>query len=430
MSLSVNPPSAVAPSYSPEPGNDEQTPLTKYRAFSGNRTRKSGRDNVILTGQDEQANVPTYGPSALIGGSVSLEDGESVSKVALEIKGTIEFMAADSMVTQTIFAEHSILWSMEHSAGAASPSTVPFLAHLPAQFEYNKATYPLPPSYSVSADGGVYAKIVYSLAVTVSRARGRKLAFLSPNSKNTCVAITTSFPTHQLKLILLFSISIPFAYSPRTRAIAPFPSNPKITLGQRQFDELTLTARPRPRVLLPPVDVQVCYPPLFPSPPAHTDAARLAAVQLLTPTADVFPLGTPIPVHVHLTGPPASLSEFLPTAGGAPPRSRVAVRLLRQTTMLVDGHKETCQTTLWTAALVAASGAQDAWDGELRADADAGVLVGSFDAGVLGVQDFIVLDVLDPAGPKSQFARFASSPTPMSSARILPTNQSQWNARR
>lgn len=95
MSLSANSllpsyaPSAVVPPYSPEPGNDErlleQAPRIKPRVFSGNHTRKFGRDTVVLNAQDEHANVPTYGRSALIDGSVSLEDRESVSKVALEV---------------------------------------------------------------------------------------------------------------------------------------------------------------------------------------------------------------------------------------------------------------------------------------------------------------------------------------------------------
>ncbi|KAJ7764364.1 hypothetical protein B0H16DRAFT_1526841 [Mycena metata] len=379
-------PSAVVPPYSPEPGNDErlleQAPRVKPRVFSGNHTRKFGRDTVVLNAQDEHANVPTYGRSALIDGSVSLEDRESVSKVALEIKGAIEFRAAGSTVMQTILAEHCIIWSMEHSEGAACPSTVPFATLLPAQFEYNKTMYPLPSSYFVSyaSSNGVYIKIAYSLAITVSRARGRKLAFLSP--KNT--------------------MSILFTYSPRTRPgrpIAPLVNDflADLKIMPEEFHALTLTVHPRPKVLLQPVDVQ-----------------------LFTPSADVFPLSEPIPIHIQLIGPLASLREFLPRADGAlPARSCVVVRLVRQNTMLVDGHKESCQATLGTASLVPMPptlSAQDAWDrdgvtasldwaGELRCD-DAGlsVEVGSFDAGLVAVQDFIVLDILEPAGPKSQFA--------------------------
>ncbi|KAJ7046055.1 hypothetical protein C8F04DRAFT_339001 [Mycena alexandri] len=381
-------PSAVVPSYSPEPGDDErlleQAPRMKPRIFSGNHTKKSGRDTVVLTAQDEHANVPTYGRTALIGGSVSLEDRESVSKVALEIKGTIEFTVAGSTVTQTILAEHCIIWAMEHSAGAACPGTIPFATLLPAQFEHNKTMYPLPPSYFVSyaSSGGVYIKVVYSLAVTVSRARGRKLAFLS--AKNT--------------------IFIPFTYSPRTRPgrpIAPLANDflADLKIMPEEFHELTLAVRPRPKVLLQPVDVQ-----------------------LFTPSADVFPLDEPIPIHIQLTGTTDSLREFLPGADGALPRSRVEVRLLRQMTMLVNGHKEPCQVAVGSASLMPMPptvGAQEDWDGVTASldwagvlRCDAGLSVGSFDAGLLRVQDFIVLDILEPAGPKSQFAR-ARQPRPI-----------------
>ncbi|KAJ7152079.1 hypothetical protein C8R46DRAFT_1007296 [Mycena filopes] len=377
-------PSTVVPSYSPEPGVDErvlqETPRMNSRIFSGTYTKKSRRATVVLSAQDETADAPTYGRSALIDGAVSLEQRESVSKVTLEIKGTIEFMVAGTIVSQSVVDAHSVLWSMEHSAGAACPSSVPLAARLPAQFTHNGATPPLPPSYSASYDDRTYIKIFYSLAVTVSRARGRRLAFLGGRH----------------------TISIPFNYCPRTRPghpiVAPAATDflTDVKTMPEEFHALTLIVAPR-------FDALVALQPVH--------------IQLFTPSTPVFPLATPtgIPVHVQLTGPPASLRPFLSNSSNA-----VTVRLLRQTTFLVDGHAESrCQIPIGTATLTAvpppisaqASSHSSGGGGETSLDwagvlhCDAAVTVGSFDAGVVRVQDFIVLDVLSPgSAKKSPFA--------------------------
>jgi hypothetical protein len=82
-------PLSVVPPYSPEPHHDEQliehSPRKKVRAFSGHYIRKSGRDTVVLTAQDEHAETPTYGRAGLIGGFVSVEDRDMVSEIILKV---------------------------------------------------------------------------------------------------------------------------------------------------------------------------------------------------------------------------------------------------------------------------------------------------------------------------------------------------------
>ncbi|KAJ6571301.1 hypothetical protein B0H19DRAFT_936582 [Mycena capillaripes] len=370
-------PSSVVPSYSPEPGLDERlvqhSPRIKPRSFTGNYVQKSGRDTIVLTAQDEHAEVPTYGRQALIDGFVSLEDRDMVSEVVLKIKGNIELMVSGSSAAKNILNEQYTLWSAEQSNCSLCPSDVPFSTLLPARFEHKNAMHPLPPSYFVSyaTVGGLYAKVFYVLSVTVTRARSRKLSFLA--SKNTTV--------------------VRFNYCPRTcpaRPIAPpacgFLTDVKVM--PEEWHQLTLTVNPHPKVLLPPVDLHV-----------------------FAPASDVFPLGEAIPVHVQLIGPVSALREFLPHATSARPRSCIEVTLVRQMRLHFGDHVEPTRATVGRAVLFpsppSASSVWDGvtasldWVGELPCSVDAP----SFAAGVLQVQDFIVVDVLEPAGPKSQFAR-------------------------
>ncbi|KAF8189530.1 hypothetical protein K438DRAFT_1722177 [Mycena galopus ATCC 62051] len=376
-------PSSIVPPYSPEPGQNERLiermGRAKPRTFTGNYVKKFRRDTLVLTAQDEQADSPTYGRSALIEGFVSLEDRESVSEIVLKIKGNIEFMVSGGSTSKTILDEHYALWSSEHS-DAQCPGSIPFCALLPARFKHNDGRYPLPPSYfaSYTASGGLlYAKVFYALSITIIRSRRRKFSFLP--SKNTMI--------------------IPFNYCPRTCATRPLPppgSNflADIKVMPEEWHQLTLTVSPRPKVKLPPVDLH-----------------------LFTPALDVFALGEPIAVHVQLTGPVSALREFLPdpSVTGSRPRSCVEVTLVRQMRLHIHGSVEPTRATTGRAVLLPLppsafdSGSDDGrstsldWAGELRVDPEAAA-VASFDAAVLQVQDFIVIDVFESGGGKSQYA--------------------------
>ncbi|KAF7350048.1 DUF3844 domain-containing protein [Mycena venus] len=162
-----------------------------------------------------------------------------------------------------------------------------------------------------------------------------------------------------------------------------------------EWHQLTLSVNPRPKVQLPPVDLR-----------------------LFTPASDAFALSEPIPVHVQLTGPVRALREFLPdrAIAGAAPRSLIEVTLVRQMRQHIHGSVEPTRVTSGCSILLptppSASAHLDSdeesasldWSAELRVDPSVAA-VGSFDAAVLQVQDFIVIDVLEPAGSKSQFAR-------------------------
>ncbi|KAJ6517381.1 hypothetical protein C8R47DRAFT_960429 [Mycena vitilis] len=375
-------PSSVVPSYSAEPGHDERliehSPRTKPRGFVGRYIQKSGRDTIVLTGQDENAgehsNAPTYGRRGVINGFVSLEDREMVSEVLLKARGTIEHMVSSCSAKKTVLDEQHTLWAADHTGGVQCPSDLPFSTILPAGFMHNNSIYPLPPSYFVSyaTPGGLYAKVFYTLSITVVRTRRGRFSF-GP-SKNTT--------------------TVHFDYCPRTCPARPIPPSASNFLADvkampEEWHQMTLAVSPRPKVWLSPVDLNV-----------------------FTPASDVFPLEEAIPVHVQLSGTVASLREFLPDAAGKS-RSLIEVTLVRQMRLHLGERVEPTRiTAARTVLLPSPPGAASVWDGsaasldwigELRCSVD--ITVGSFEAGILQVQDFIVVDVLEPAGPKSQFAR-------------------------
>lgn len=82
-------PSPPAPTYSPEPADDETTvENTRARSYTpaGNYIKHCGRETLILTGQDAAAKLPTYGHNRSVKGVVVLEDRETVSSVVLKVR--------------------------------------------------------------------------------------------------------------------------------------------------------------------------------------------------------------------------------------------------------------------------------------------------------------------------------------------------------
>ncbi|KAJ7488361.1 hypothetical protein FB451DRAFT_1529664, partial [Mycena latifolia] len=364
-------PSAVVPSYSPEPGHDERlierAPHSRSRTPTGNYIQKSGRDTIVLADQEANAEAPTYGHQGPITGLVSMEDREAVSKVVLTLKGKINVAIVEGgSVSKTVLDQHHVLWPAQQYGSSTCPSTVPFSTVLPATFAHENATYPLPPSYGASfiTSGGVDVKVSYTLSVVVTRTR--KLNFMS--AKNTT--------------------SVRFTYAPRTRPGRP--TQPPIS------DFLT--------------DIKVMPEEWWQTTAVLAPKPKSALAPLFIPAAKIFALGDTVPFHVQLTGPVESLHAFLPTDVQKGPG--IQVSLVRQ---LLAGHMGNIRFTAAHGTLTSAppgvsanysSDAHEAsldWSGELHCRNE--IQVGTFDAGVLKAQDSIVVDLFPPAGASSPFAR-------------------------
>ncbi|KAJ7463910.1 hypothetical protein B0H11DRAFT_1870773 [Mycena galericulata] len=376
--------STAMPSYSPEPRFDEvliaQTPRFISRVFTGTLIKQTGRDTLVLANQDASAEAPTYGRNAFISGFVSLEEREKVSQVVLQLKGKVEVKVFGRDSNSKIVLDDSYtLWSTQDSNDAACPSNVPFGAILPSSFSDGDAAHALPTTYNVtSIDASL--KINYTLSVIVTRTRGRKLAFIS--GRNT--------------------ITIPFNYCPRTmpgRPIQPPVSDflADVKFMPEEWRQTTATRHPHLNSALEAVDIH-----------------------LFIPAAEVFAFGDTIPLHVQMVGSVPSLREFLPDPAAASPQPTVNAMLVRRLFLVVNDSPEPCRLTLGTTALSStppgasaaaepgpASTASLDWSGELRCTP--GVDVGTFDAGIVKAQDFIVVDIIPPTETTAQFPRLRHS---------------------
>lgn len=82
-------PSGPSPSYSCEPGCNEQrlqhTPRFNQPIPTGTFTKKSGKMTVTLLEQEDDAKIPTYGRHGLISGAIYLEKCEMISRVSLKV---------------------------------------------------------------------------------------------------------------------------------------------------------------------------------------------------------------------------------------------------------------------------------------------------------------------------------------------------------
>jgi hypothetical protein len=202
-------PSPPAPSYSPEPADDETT-VEKTHARShtppGNYIKECGRQTLILTGQDAAAAFPTYNRNCPVNGIVTLEDREIVSKVVLKVS-TLRIMflpgyrahrqryqiqakihvwvSGRGSMDMDLADENHPLWSSKTSNTSACPSALPFSVRLPTKFKNEDNSFALPPSYElpVNSVSGFVIKCSYSISLVVTRIPNRRLRFFTAHSK-------------------------------------------------------------------------------------------------------------------------------------------------------------------------------------------------------------------------------------------------------
>ncbi|KAJ6562883.1 hypothetical protein DFH09DRAFT_920630 [Mycena vulgaris] len=383
-------PSPAVPSYSPDPAHDEQrvehTPgrTTRLSRPTGNYIAKSGRDAVVLTEQEENAKLPTYGRHASINGFVTLEDRETVSEIVLKVikisEGAMEVKISEgASLTSKLVNDNYTLWSSQKSHTSACPSAVPFSVVLPSRFQdCNGISHALPPSYEVpySSIPGLFFKSFYTLSVAITRILNRKFHFLSKSK----------------------TISTRFTYSPRMRPCWPtlHPSEffSDLKIMPEEWRQIVTEMEPRKNSAVQPVDMH-----------------------LFLPMVETFGLEDTIPFHVQLTGPVASLREFLPEPGDATsPRNAIIVGTLvrlmivelkgrRALRYLVIGHAKLCSRPPGAAA--DAYEASLDWDGEVRSKAD--TAVGMFDLGCFRIQDFLVVQLRPSNWQTSHFTTLRQS---------------------
>jgi hypothetical protein len=194
-----------------------------------------------------------------------------------------------------------------------------------------------------------------------------------------------------------YSTVVHFTYCPRTCPASPMPPPASDFLADvkvmpEEWYQVTLTVNPRPKVLLPALDLHVRPTCVFLLPRPLTTRA-----QVFTPASDAVALGEPIPVHIQLIGLVHALREFLPdpNAPGSRASSCIEVTLVRQMRLHVRGDVQPTRVITGRAVLHATppSAVDMSWDGtnasldwagKLYSNPD--IAVGSFDAAVLQVK--------------------------------------------
>ncbi|KAJ7260143.1 hypothetical protein C8J57DRAFT_1134795 [Mycena rebaudengoi] len=383
MSVSTVPPpyaaSPPAPSYSPDPADSETTvEINRARSYipAGNYTKHCRRETLILTGQDATAELPTYEGNCAVNGIVALEDREMISKVVLKIQSKMHvWISGRGSMDVNLVDDSLMLWSSNTSHTSACPSALAFSVRSPTKFQHEGITYPLPPSYDlpVNTVPGLIIKCSYSITLVVTRIRSRRLRFITGSS----------------------TMCVPFQYTVRAR---PWSVQPP--MGDFFTEVKTMPAEWRQVVT-----------EVLPRQLAHS-AAQPIYIHLFL-AAGSFGLQDAIPFHIQVTGPAASLNEFLPETKCA--LRNIQVTLVRQVALDLYGQKSRGtvvlgQTRLYcrppghgaSCAHAADSEASLDFGGEVRCSAN--VAVGTFDAGVVAVQDFICIELRPFDSARSHFS--------------------------
>ncbi|KAF9013315.1 hypothetical protein BDQ17DRAFT_1231603 [Cyathus striatus] len=387
------PPSPV-PSYSYEPSCGERRldhtpqPRATRPPPTGSYIKKSGKTTIILSEQEEDIELPTYGRHAVVNGTLCLDASESISEVALKLEGKLDLTTSEGgSKSVKLIDDYYCLWS-KREVQSICPSQIPFSVIIPETFTEGASSKPLPPSYHAAFAGvpTMFVKSTYRLHVMVTRTLHRK---------------SSDTPD---------SIFVNFKYHPRTRSHRPL-----IPHSERFFSSV----KSSPEEWYQSVTTMKCRPnsqlqPLF--------------CNLFVPSSRIYGLDDIIPFHVQLTGKIASLREFFPTPSldrivstdsrltdrsltpqkNPPGEQKIRVYFLRQVSVEIDITKSWKNKVIGEGYLYPLPPSMPScysmpnvtcedhldWEGEIKCDPD--VEVGGFHTNNLHVKDFIMLTLTPP----------------------------------
>ncbi|KAF8798483.1 hypothetical protein BYT27DRAFT_7122833 [Phlegmacium glaucopus] len=391
--------SLPSPSYSCQLASGEQRlDYTSLRAPQSRTNsvfiKKSGELSIVVNEQEEDATIPVFGRHAVISGIVLCQGQlEKIRKIVLKVEGKLDSSTSGggSWSIKLISSYHT-LWS-HLTSEKACPSQVPFAITLPATFQDDNNSFPLPPSYHFVDDGiqTLLARSSYQLRFIVTHTRHPKIDAIWPKEQR---------------------MIIPFKYVPRTRAPRPSVATSclfsSIKTSPEEWYQAVTYLKMRPNVEITPI---ICH--------------------LFVPGGRIYALTDTMKFHVQLAGLTCSLYMLLSGAhmdldriasvdSDSPTTERnfqnekplVRVTLLRQVSVTVRREKAWSNSilgegTIWPvppdlsnccATLGRYSEGSIDWEGEVRCQSN--VTVGGFNAANVQVKDFIVLEISPPT-PKS-----------------------------
>ncbi|KAJ7498660.1 hypothetical protein FB451DRAFT_1016434 [Mycena latifolia] len=378
------------PSYSAEPGLFEQRLALNARLLpqpTGNfvKSSKGGNAKLRLTAQEDKIDLPVYGSGGAVEGTVELAKTDNISTVEVKVEGRLELKEiAEGGHTDTTLCLDTVLLWIKDANNPVCPRSLPFSLTLPATFQYEGRSYPLPPSHTVKLKGvpGFYATIDYSVSAIINKPHAVPNVVPLVKSKKLGINIGNT------------TVSTPFIYYPRTRPAVPIPS--PLVRAEGGF-----IIRPE----------WTMYQSVL---KANSKAgAQDINVKFYLPASRIFCASGTIPFHVTFESTAYSLALFLPygptTGGGSGKLRATRIQLMRQSTVDVRGTTvHGTKTDIWCVDCIGEGAFKHAGDGPTWMSFSgeieiAPIKVMGFRIAGLSVQDCILLTVTPPDVTKSPF---------------------------
>ncbi|KAF7984323.1 hypothetical protein HWV62_15315 [Athelia sp. TMB] len=361
-----------APAYSAQPAIDERVLERTHSHYSSAPTGifMHGNEHIRLKlkGQLDGAVAPSYDQHGVVRGDIEISCPDGVETVHVKLEGHLD-MALGGIgrpASTRFFSLKRRLWTLPESrffASPACPRRHAFDVKLPTTYRgRNLKEYPLPPSCTLPLpdSGGSTCEVRCRYTLTIS------------------VEKTPHFVLLKRKKIL----SVDFNYNPQMLPSQPVVP-PHLTFSQTAetmpdaWHEITQTMQARYNSGIKPIQ---CH--------------------LYVPSTGVFGTSSPIPFHIKLSGPSASLRSLcVPNTSTSTPRALVRVRLIRHIRANSYGHQVHKALVIGEGELFALPpiGTDEIlqWDGTVRCE-DAVNVGGLAIDDLLSIKDFIVFNVCPP----------------------------------
>ncbi|KAH9847955.1 hypothetical protein C2E23DRAFT_740732 [Lenzites betulinus] len=389
--------------------------IPRHKA-GGHYVKHSSWVTLLLSEQEEGAEVPAYSTGQTIEGSLAVTRSSGVLALEVKIMGTlkVEEVGGSGRYAVRLLDETVYAWTIarDQANGSAVPPNASFKYTLPAPYGDTKTKRPLPPSYSVRLDGIPGFRVEVAYAVVVKLTRVREAATLWRGTTN---------------------MRVPFKYTHRTRPAhpGPFPSNPQRTDdAPRTLFEFRMHPR---RSGGTPIDVHVYLPAsqvcsaqgpipfcvalhgdelaLAPfadyRPPAAASFLSLAPSQSDAGSGSTSSSGT----SMFGLGAPAAWVSSLGPKWHTQHRCPVRIQVQRMT--VVDTRCSHMHTAHWVGQGVvhrASSSANSVvWSGAVIIPPSAARLGGGFEVDGVKVMDSLVVAIESPPGARPGYFPFSES---------------------
>ncbi|KAJ7625267.1 hypothetical protein DFH06DRAFT_1058642, partial [Mycena polygramma] len=352
------------PPYTTEPSLGEarlSRPSSSRAARTGEFTASNNRITLTLKEQEHNCLVPTYGSNQLVTGTICIQGCESVTDVVLKLSGHLELAASNGSYPKELVKDSYTVWT--DNLRVLCPSSMPFSFIFPSTFQDGPdQSWPLPPSIRITPLGKpvVYVKCAYTISVVVSTTLHPRFSFWRGEK-----ILTVPVNFRQI------------AYPPRPIISGPS-FLPTVKSAPEEWHQILCQV-------------------------GHQPQLKHVHCNLFVPSALVYGLPDSIPFHLQISGPAGLLLGLVRPSVQSAIQKQVRVHLVRRVSLVVCGETKHLNLDIGEGVLSGLpppishserSNSYEAtidWAGTVHCDAS--VTFGTFNAGMLQVQDFIVVSI-------------------------------------